>query len=214
MGMVRQILTFSSMHQDASAQAPEIDPSFNLADVLTSAVGWHEYGAAAKEIEISTEIPEFMKIESDRKLLDDIFHNLIGNAIKYSDTGDAVLIKAREFRDHNDTGAIQVIVEDSGIGIPEEVQHKVFDRFFQGFSSENRNFEGSGIGLSIVKQGLKRLNGSVHLLSLEGRGSQFCVILPVKFDHPVQSICPDDFLIAGNIGGTKAETPFGSRAAR
>ena len=208
MGMVRQILTFSSMHQDASAQAPEIDPSFNLADVLTSAVGWHEYGAAAKEIEISTEIPKFLKIESDRKLLNDIFHNLVGNAIKYSDAGDAVLIKARELCDRNDTGYIQVIVEDSGGGIPEEIQNKVFERFFQGFSSENRNFEGSGIGLSIVKQGLKRLNGSVHLLSLEGRGSQFCVILPVKFDHPVQSICPDDFLLPETSEGQKLKRRF------
>jgi len=98
--------------------------------------------------------------------------NLINNAIKYSSEGSAIEVKV-QVRENE----LSVTVVDEGMGIPEEEQKYVFNRYFR---AENALLNaGTGIGLNIVKSHLENLGGNIHFTSKEGVGSIFTVTLPI-----------------------------------
>jgi PAS domain S-box-containing protein len=112
-----------------------------------------------------------VKLETDRRLLEHICLNLIGNAIKYSPPGNAVEVTvAREGHE------ILLVVEDHGIGIPAADLARIYDPFHRAANVGSRS--GSGLGLPIVKQCVEALGGSIHTQSQVGQGSVFKVRLP------------------------------------
>lgn len=112
-----------------------------------------------------------VKLETDRRLLEHICLNLIGNAIKYSPPGNAVEVTvAREGHE------ILLVVEDHGIGIPTADLARIYDPFHRAANVGSRS--GSGLGLPIVKQCVEALGGSIHTQSQVGQGSVFKVRLP------------------------------------
>ena len=122
-----------------------------------------------------------LKIDLDKNLplimadfggLSHIFRNLISNAIKFNKVGGTVTIAAR-----NKEGFIEVCVSDTGIGMPEDVRDKVFDRFYQADSSPGREYGGIGLGLTIVKELVKVHGGEILVKSRVGKGSTFCFTL-------------------------------------
>jgi two-component system CheB/CheR fusion protein len=101
-------------------------------------------------------------------------HNLISNAIKFTKPGGRISIYIK------DKGNSVVIgVKDTGIGIPKEKQHIIFERFRQIDKSLTREHEGSGIGLSLVKSLVELHKGNISLISEPGCGSEFIIELPV-----------------------------------
>jgi PAS domain S-box-containing protein len=111
----------------------------------------------------------------DADKIERIILNLISNAIKYTKQGGSIFVKI------NDQGdSIVISVRDTGIGIPEDKQKLVFERFVQVDKSLSRNREGSGIGLSLVKSLTQMHGGEVWLKSTYGVGSEFFVKLPVR----------------------------------
>ena len=132
-----------------------------------------EYPIQEKGIAMDLHAAPDLVIRSDPELLDMIFMNLVGNAVKFTQEGH-VAIHAQTLG----TQAVAVSVEDTGVGIPEAVHAQIFDRFQQGFASENRTYEGSGLGLAIVAQALSKLDGAIHLKSTPEVGSTFTVLLP------------------------------------
>src|SRR5207302_5509571 len=78
------------------------------------------------------------------------------------------------------SGYFQISVEDNGIGIPRDVQGKVFDTFYQADSSASREYGGAGLGLSIVKSYVEAHGGEVSLKSEPGKGSTFTLIVPIE----------------------------------
>ncbi len=116
-------------------------------------------------------------IISDYRVLRHIFTNLIGNAIKYTETGQ-VKIKVRTLKQAESFISLEVLVEDTGIGIPSEKLNFIFDRFSQVENAYTRKSsrQGTGLGLSIVKKLVELLKGSISVTSKVGKGSVFCFV--------------------------------------
>jgi len=110
-------------------------------------------------------------IISDARILRNILFNLISNASKYSDAGKTIFIQCMEAG-----GSISFSVQDEGIGIPENDQRHLFDRFFR--ASNAGHIQGTGLGLNIVRRYVDLLNGTIHFDSEYGKGSTFTVNIP------------------------------------
>jgi PAS domain S-box-containing protein len=113
-------------------------------------------------------------IVSDRAKIDSILSNLIKNAIKFTETGRV------EFGARLSGRSIDLFVTDTGIGIQPNMLGKIFERFVQCDDTISRSFEGSGIGLSIVKAYTDMLNGKIEVKSKPGKGATFRITLPVE----------------------------------
>ena len=103
-----------------------------------------------------------------------IILNLLSNAIKFTNPGGMIYVKVA--RKDNDV-VIKII--DTGIGIPRDMQSRIFDRYSQVNSELTAEFEGSGIGLSIVKSFVELHNGTIEVKSEVNRGSEFIITLPI-----------------------------------
>jgi PAS domain S-box-containing protein len=113
-------------------------------------------------------------IQGEAAQLHRVFLNLISNAIKYSPDGGPVAVSARRSND-----AVIVRVEDQGIGISSEASERVFESFFRVDNRDNRSIGGTGLGLALVKETVKKHGGRVWVESRVGKGSTFFVSLPV-----------------------------------
>lgn len=114
-----------------------------------------------------------MSVYLDPKLLNHILLNLISNAIKYSNENQTIHIDIV-----GNTKSLIIHVKDMGIGIPEEDQDKLFQRFFRAENATN--LQGTGLGLHIVKQYTELMGGSINFKSKPGQGSIFTLQLPLN----------------------------------
>ena len=118
------------------------------------------------------------KIKADRDRIGQVLINLINNAIKFSPKSKKILLGSSLENDN-----VKIYVRDFGIGIPKELQPKIFDRFYQASSSEGRTYPGLGLGLYISKEITERHGGQISIESKPGIGSIFYVTLPVDADN-------------------------------
>ncbi|WP_353720775.1 ATP-binding protein [Dyadobacter sp. 676] len=107
----------------------------------------------------------------DKQLLRNVLFNLLSNAIKYSDNDKSIFLRMKISPGH-----IGIEVEDQGIGIPEQDQAHIFDRFFRAHNAGNA--QGTGLGLNIVQNYINLMGGTVKFHSEAGRGTTFVVDLP------------------------------------
>ena len=114
---------------------------------------------------------------SSRQLLHEVVYNLCDNAIKYNKVGGSVTVMISE-RD----GIVRLSVEDTGIGIPEEHQARIFERFYRVDKSHSRESGGTGLGLSIVKHAVRYIGGEISLESREGEGTKITVTFPADLE--------------------------------
>lgn len=121
-----------------------------------------------------TELEEKI-IAFDPDGLERIMLNLLSNAVKFSREGGTIYVNI-----NNEADGVVIRVKDSGIGIPQDKRHLIFDRFRQVDKSLTRNHEGSGIGLSLVKSLVDMHGGSISVQSTYGDGSTFIISLPAK----------------------------------
>lgn len=133
----------------------------------------------AKEIAFTIEEPQGgCKLKTDPEFLIEILHNLLENALKYTQEGEVILYT------HIKEETIEFVVKDTGIGVPVEEQKKVFEKLFRASNVKNMADIGSGLGLYYTKQLVKKLGGKIWFDSSSSTGSEFHVILPRK--RPVQ----------------------------
>ncbi|HEY4134281.1 MAG TPA: ATP-binding protein [Alphaproteobacteria bacterium] len=148
-----------------------------VAEFLRSTGRLMTTGAAAKSISFAVELPPEMSkigIHADRRRLRQVLLNLLSNAIKFTDPGGAVSLGAALRPD----GDIELIVTDTGIGIAADDMVKVFTPFEQADSSLARKYEGTGLGMALVKALVDLHHGTVLLDSRVGRGTRVAVRLP------------------------------------
>jgi PAS domain S-box-containing protein len=126
------------------------------------------------EFVFDTDVEEKI-IACDPEKIERIMLNLISNAVKFTDEGEQITVQISDEMDN-----IHISVRDTGIGIPEDMLHVIFERFRQADSSLSRNHEGSGIGLSLVKALVEMHDGSISVTSKVGEGSEFIIKLPVR----------------------------------
>jgi signal transduction histidine kinase len=113
-----------------------------------------------------------MDIISDSQILTHIMSNLLDNALKYSDENTTVKLKVEPL-----SSGIQISIIDQGIGIPEDEQVHLFESFFR--ASNVIGIVGTGLGLTIVKQFVELLNGTITYTSALNKGSEFTITLPL-----------------------------------
>ena len=106
-----------------------------------------------------------------------IVENLVGNAVKYTATGE-VSVSAEVRATANGLRELVVVVADTGIGIPDDIQDRVFEPFFKATQSPARR-DGLGLGLAIVKSLVTKLGGRIELQSRAGKGTTVVVSLPL-----------------------------------
>ncbi len=119
---------------------------------------------------------ENVQIFGDKEKLSQVVNNLISNAIKYSPKADRIVVSTELKKD-----GVELCIQDFGIGISPETQHRVFEQFYRVTGESQSTFPGMGIGLYISSEIIKRLGGKIWVTSIDDRGSVFCIWLP--FDH-------------------------------
>ncbi|MEQ8787407.1 MAG: ATP-binding protein [Pirellulaceae bacterium] len=145
-----------------------------LAEVVEACLADYEEVAAAKRIELAVRPSETpLHVRADEEGLHTILSNLIDNAIKYTSEGGCVTVQWRE-----QAASALLEVSDTGIGIAEEDQARVFERFFRVDKARSRELGGTGLGLSIVKHLTQSFGGTVGIVSEVGKGSTFRIALP------------------------------------
>ncbi|WP_426071371.1 response regulator [Janthinobacterium sp. DSP2-3-3] len=135
------------------------------------------FGAQAQQkklifdVKLAPDAP--LSFVSDRQRLEQILKNLLSNALKFTDTGTVSLHVSTDA-----AGQVRFQVQDSGIGIADDQQQKVFDAFHQADGTTSRRYGGTGLGLSISRDLAALLGGSIDLASTPGQGSTFTLVLP------------------------------------
>lgn len=173
-GMVNNLLDRAQIEQGKlSLQKSQFAP----ADLIETTHSALNILAKTKGLELTSEITPDVPatLTGDMLRLQQILFNLTSNALKFTESGT---VQARIFLPDASHWALQVI--DTGIGIPSEAQADVFKSFWQVDSSATRQYRGSGLGLSIVKQLAELMDGGVTLTSRPGTGSTFTVIFPME----------------------------------
>jgi signal transduction histidine kinase/DNA-binding response OmpR family regulator len=136
----------------------------------------------ALEFLIDNDLPS--KIQTDKLRLEQVLKNLLSNAIKFTNEGSVQLqVKAMP----GNKNFIAFTVKDTGIGIPADKHHLVFEAFQQADGSTRRRFGGTGLGLSISRELTRLLGGEIKVTSEPGKGSEFTIYIPVKVQEPVRS---------------------------
>ena len=145
-----------------------------LMDILESLVDFIQARAKEKSISLSLEKADLPLINADVKSMEEVFSNLITNAIIYSPEGGEVKVRGEIKGDF-----VDISVSDTGYGIAPDEIPRIFERFYRAKNEKTRNIVGTGLGLPIVKSIVEAHNGTVKVTSKEGVGSTFYVHLPV-----------------------------------
>lgn len=148
-----------------------LDPPipFRLDEQIREAIVVLEPKWSKKHIELDIDLPE-VEYFGQKSLLFQVWVNLIGNAIKFSDDGGCVSISLKR----NDS-FFSVFISDDGIGMTQETMEHIFEKFYQGDTS--RQAQGNGLGLALCKEILNRCGGKIYVTSEPGKGSVFVVQL-------------------------------------
>jgi signal transduction histidine kinase len=123
------------------------------------------------KLDVDSALPEMFL---DASQIERVFINLIGNAVKFTPERGAITIKA-----HKNDKLITVEVSDTGIGIPEEDQARLFDEFYRVDNEINQNVKGTGLGLSLAKKIVQAHDGKMWVTSAVGKGTTFHFTLPI-----------------------------------
>lgn len=145
-----------------------------LRGVVAHVVTDLESRAASKQVQLSNEVPEHAVAHADAERLQQVFFNLVENAIKYGRPGGSVVIGMQP----NEHEQIELWVRDDGPGIPPEAQRRVFERFYRVDKARSREAGGTGLGLAIVKHIVQSHGGVVWVESEPGQGATFHFTLP------------------------------------
>jgi two-component system sensor histidine kinase SenX3 len=184
--------------QASDALRPDV--LVDVDEVIAAAVDQNRVVAAAKRVDVAVRASTRAAVYGDRALMVVAVHNLVSNAIAYSNEGGRVGVGAKVAG-----GTVEIAVTDQGIGMEADELDRVFERFYRVDQARSRNTGGSGLGLSIVKHTVQNHGGDVRVWSQPGRGSTFMIRLPVA-----ETEIPTD---SGEATTTDAPAPAHAAAA-
>jgi len=169
--IINDILDFSKIE----AGKLRIDSlPFNLRDVIEETIALLAPQAERKKLELVCDIDAQVTTHliGDAGRIQQVVTNLVGNALKFTDKGE-VVIRVRQTHTVSDRVTVRLEVSDTGIGVPEDVQSRLFQPFTQADGSITRRFGGTGLGLAICRQLVELMGGRIEVTSHEGPGSTF-----------------------------------------
>jgi signal transduction histidine kinase len=169
--LIEDLLEFSRMEAGQIQLKPA---DISLHGVAEKVVEQLRPQAQEGELALTNDIPQDLAlVEADTMRIEQVLTNLVSNAIKFTPAEGAITIAAVDLGER-----VQVSVSDTGIGISEEEQKNVFERFYQVDSSATRSYRGAGLGLTICKFIVEYHHGEIWVESKEGEGSTFYFALP------------------------------------
>jgi len=169
--IINDILDFSKIEAGKlTVEAIE----FDLHQLVDETVALLAPRAHGKGIELIAEFDPRLdaRFVGDAGRIRQVLTNLLGNAVKFTDSGE-VLVQATQIREDERTTRFRVVVQDTGVGVPQEAQARLFQPFSQADASAARRFGGTGLGLAISRQLIDLMGGAIGFWSTEGQGSVF-----------------------------------------
>lgn len=183
LSIVNDILDLSKI--EAGMMRIEEAP-FRVTDIIASVQQMLIPKAEEKNLQLILKVDEETPetLIGDAVRLTQVLVNLISNAIKFTEEG-GVYVRVTPFKKTAESVCLEILVRDTGIGIPQEKQKFIFERFEQAEAETTRRFGGTGLGLSIVKHLVDLQKGTLTLNSEAGYGTSFLIVLPYKISHEV-----------------------------
>jgi two-component system, sensor histidine kinase RpfC len=173
--------------------------AFSTQDAVYDTLEIFRAQANSKGIQLGASISNSIDtLKGDAFVLRQVLANLLGNAIKFTQIG-SVTLSATLLQDYPENAIVRFEVTDTGVGIPADKQHKVFESFTQADSSNTRKFGGSGLGLTIAKHMVEEMGGSLNFQSTEGIGSRFWFELTLEKAVPESPQNNYEFNYGANI---------------
>lgn len=164
-----------------SGKMPLTYSRVNLTKLLQQTIALFDARIKERNLTFTVTIPKDIIAEVDSDKIQRIIMNLVSNAIKFTPEKGKIDIIATEQNDH-----VNIIVKDTGPGIPITLQQEVFERFFQVEESSTRRFGGFGLGLAITKEFVELHGGTIHMVNAAEGGAVFTLILPLKAPKTVK----------------------------
>jgi two-component system phosphate regulon sensor histidine kinase PhoR len=174
--LLEDLLTLARLE---SRQEKLVCVSMELPALLRAVAGDWSQKLAAKKLTLKVDAPEDLPhVTADPQRLEQVLHNLLENAVKYTESGGGIQLRARAL-----PGEMEVCVEDTGLGIPPADLPHIFERFYRADKARSREMGGTGLGLSIVKHIIQLHGGSVTADSKYGKGTTIALHLPRNGDR-------------------------------
>lgn len=169
--LIGDLLALSKIEENRSVAVADVDLSPLAREVLEK----HRKAAEMAGVQLIEELEESLAYRGNPELFTSLLSNLLSNAIKYNHKGGEVLLRGERKKKN-----LVLEVRDTGIGIPEEEQPRVFERFYKVDKSRALDHDSSGLGLAIVKHIVELYDGEIKLESTPGEGTSFRIKLPLK----------------------------------
>ncbi|SER04563.1 two-component system, cell cycle sensor histidine kinase PleC [Faunimonas pinastri] len=176
LSIISDILDMARLESGRLDLAPEI---IEVGNLVAEAVVSHADEAERGHVQIMTDVVPELVFQADRKAVRQILFNLVSNAIKFTPSGGAVKVSASRMKD-----GVCLMVEDTGIGIPQTAVAKLGRPFEQVQSQMTRNHKGSGLGLAIARSLAVLHGGYMEIASAEGVGTKISVFMPMRPQQP------------------------------
>ncbi|WP_254745412.1 sensor histidine kinase, partial [Alsobacter ponti] len=207
--LINTLLDFSRLE---AGRMPLRKARFDVVEVAASlrammAPQAQEKGLALA-LQIAADAPRF--VEADRKHVQEILFNLVGNALKFTRDGH-VLLRLLAGPRKEGRAWLTIEVEDTGVGIAPEAQARIFESFAQADETILDRFGGTGLGLAICKQLAELMGGRISVRSTPGHGSTFAVELPVGVDAPEAEAAPATAPESARVVAAGADMGFAAR---
>jgi len=176
--LVGDLMTISRLESDQDVTDFTL---INFGELVNRAIAAAQSALESKQHHLSVMLPESkLEVFGDRQNLSQLVDNLVDNAIKYTPEKGQIKVRVKLL-----AGEAVLEVEDSGIGISPQYQHRVFERFYRVDKARSQSLGGTGLGLSIVKNIAERHSGNVSVISQLGRGSTFIFRMPAAHQDSV-----------------------------
>lgn len=162
-----------------------VEEPFDMIRLLNGTLAVQEIIASEKSLTIEQDIEgaiEHPCVCGSPNYVRSILVNIISNAIKYTNPGGDIFVSARELSCDGEYVEFEFIVSDTGIGMSEEFAEHIFEPFTQEHAENRSSYQGTGLGMSIVKNLINKMKGTITLETKQGEGTTFTITLPVKLD--------------------------------
>lgn len=174
--LVNQLLDLQRL--DAGRMQPKFRPC-NIAEFVSQITESFQPYCDRKQLQLITQLSPCSSVYLDTEKFDKVLYNLLSNAMKFTQAGGSITV--RLYPGGDDCCIIEV--SDSGIGIRDDQIPHLFERFRQADGSENRSYEGSGLGLALVKELVDMHGGQIEVSSVYGKGTTFKIRLQIGTEH-------------------------------
>ncbi len=168
--MIQSMLDVSKI--ESGQLTPDI-VSFDLVTLVKELADQYHVSSHERDIQLAVEGEGELLVSSDKTLLTRMLSNLISNTYKYASGAKHLTIGV-----HRDSGGVEIVVEDDGEGIPEELHNRIFDKFFQVESKGTGVKAGVGLGLAFCRMASEALGGAIRAEAATPRGTRFIISLP------------------------------------